>query len=103
MPNTSPVGVVTTALTTVDATSRVSFYAGGDKIGDYAVDNGITPAPGTVSALRFGATDPGNLQPASLVIQAVYGWTAVLSDADFHRLNGPETRNVSVWARFATT
>jgi hypothetical protein len=26
---------------------------------------------------------------------------AVLSDADFHRLNGPETRNVSVWARFA--
>jgi len=26
---------------------------------------------------------------------------AVLSKADFHRLNGPETRNVSVWARFA--
>ena len=26
---------------------------------------------------------------------------AVLSAADFHRLNGPETRNVSVWARFA--
>lgn len=26
---------------------------------------------------------------------------AVLSMADFHRLNGPETRNVSVWARFA--
>jgi hypothetical protein len=26
---------------------------------------------------------------------------AVLSQADFHRLNGPETRNVSVWARFA--
>lgn len=26
---------------------------------------------------------------------------AVLSEADFHRLNGPETRNVSVWARFA--
>jgi hypothetical protein len=26
---------------------------------------------------------------------------AVLSDADFHRLNGPETRSVSVWARFA--
>jgi len=25
----------------------------------------------------------------------------VLSLADFHRLNGPETRNVSVWARFA--
>jgi hypothetical protein len=26
---------------------------------------------------------------------------AVLSEADFHRLNGPETRVVSVWARFA--
>lgn len=26
---------------------------------------------------------------------------AVLTEADFHRLNGPETRNVSVWARFA--
>jgi len=26
---------------------------------------------------------------------------AVLSEADFHRLNGPETWNVSVWARFA--
>lgn len=26
---------------------------------------------------------------------------AVLSEGDFHRLNGPETRNVSVWARFS--
>jgi hypothetical protein len=26
---------------------------------------------------------------------------AVLSEADFHRLNGPETSSVSVWARFA--
>ena len=26
---------------------------------------------------------------------------AVLSEADFHRLNGPETISVSVWARFA--
>jgi hypothetical protein len=26
---------------------------------------------------------------------------AVLSEADFHRLNGPETVSVSVWARFA--
>ncbi|QNN65213.1 hypothetical protein H9L12_00715 [Sphingomonas rhizophila] len=26
---------------------------------------------------------------------------AVLSESDFHRLCGPETRNVSVWARFA--
>ena len=26
---------------------------------------------------------------------------AVLSEADFDRLNGPKTRNVSVWARFA--
>ena len=26
---------------------------------------------------------------------------AVLSEKDFHRLNGPETRSVSVWARFS--
>ena len=26
---------------------------------------------------------------------------AVLNEGDFHRLNGPETRSVSVWARFA--
>jgi hypothetical protein len=26
---------------------------------------------------------------------------AVLSEADFHRLNGPETSSVSIWARFA--
>src|SRR6478672_7183330 len=26
---------------------------------------------------------------------------AVLSEGDFHRLNGPETSSVSVWARFA--
>src|SRR5215212_10413973 len=26
---------------------------------------------------------------------------AVLSEADFHRLNGPDTASVSVWARFA--
>lgn len=26
---------------------------------------------------------------------------AVLSESNFHRLNGPETRNVSVWARFS--
>ena len=88
MPDTSPVGVVTTALTTVDASSRVSFYAGGDKIGDYTVNNGITPAPEALTALRFGATDPGNLQPASLVIQAIYGWTAVLSDGDARLVSG---------------
>jgi hypothetical protein len=29
------------------------------------------------------------------------GKYAVLSEGDFHRLNGPETRSVSVWARFA--
>ena len=32
---------------------------------------------------------------------ALHAKYAVLSEADFHRLNGPETRNVSVWARFA--
>ena len=33
--------------------------------------------------------------------EGLAGKYAVLSEADFHRLNGPETRSVSVWARFA--
>jgi hypothetical protein len=33
--------------------------------------------------------------------EALVAKYAVLSEADFHRLNGPETRSVSVWARFA--
>ena len=33
--------------------------------------------------------------------EGLAGKYAVLSLDDFHRLNGPETRNVSVWARFA--
>ena len=42
---------------------------------------------------------PPNVFPfASGGMSAKY---AVLSEADFHRLCGPETRNVSVWARFA--
>jgi hypothetical protein len=44
------------------------------------------------------------LIPPNVFPFAHYGLTAkyaVLSEADFHRLNGPETRNVSVWARFA--
>jgi hypothetical protein len=88
MPDTSPVGVATTALVTVDASSKVSFYAGGDKIGEYPVDTGTIPAPETLAALRFGATDPDNLQPASLVIQAIYGWTSVLSDSDARLVSG---------------
>jgi hypothetical protein len=42
---------------------------------------------------------PPNVFPfAHAGLKAKY---AVLSEADFHRLNGPETRSVSVWARFA--
>lgn len=42
---------------------------------------------------------PPNVFPFALSgLAAKY---AVLSEADFHRLNGLETRNVSVWARFA--
>lgn len=42
---------------------------------------------------------PPNVFPFALgELAAKY---AVLSEADFHRLCGPETRNVSVWARFA--
>ena len=42
---------------------------------------------------------PPNVFPAQH--EGLIAKYAVLSEADFHRLNGPETRNVSVWARFA--
>jgi hypothetical protein len=48
---------------------------------------------------RANALIPPNVFPfAHGDLAAKY---AVLSEADFHRLNGPETRSVSVWARFA--
>jgi hypothetical protein len=48
---------------------------------------------------RANALIPPNVFPFSHgTLAAKY---AVLSEADFHRLNGAETRNVSVWARFA--
>jgi len=48
---------------------------------------------------RANALIPPNVFPfAHEGLAAKY---AVLSEADFYRLNGPETRNVSVWARFA--
>lgn len=48
---------------------------------------------------RANALIPPNVFPFSHDgLAAKY---AVLSEADFYRLNGAETRNVSVWARFA--
>ncbi len=48
---------------------------------------------------RANALIPPNVFPFQLgELAAKY---AVLSEADFYRLNGPETANVSVWARFA--
>ena len=57
----------------------------------------------TAYAKRWMATAnrlvPPNVFPFTHdVLAAKY---AVLSETDFARLNGPETRNVSVWARFA--
>ena len=48
---------------------------------------------------KANALVPPNVFPFELDgLAAKY---AVLNEADFHRLNGPETRSVSVWARFA--
>ncbi len=57
----------------------------------------------TAYAKRWMAT-ANRLIPPNVFPYAHQGLAAkyaVLSEADFHRLNGPETRNVSVWARFA--
>ena len=48
---------------------------------------------------RANALVPPNVFPVQH--DGLAGKYAVLSEDDFHRLNGSETRNVSVWARFA--
>ena len=48
---------------------------------------------------KANALIPPNVFPFQL--EGLAAKYAVLSDRDFYRLNGPETRNVSVWARFA--
>ncbi|PSJ38617.1 hypothetical protein C7I55_19250 [Sphingomonas deserti] len=62
-------------------------------VSDYAVAYGKS---WMVSANRLIPPNVFPFQHEGLV--AKY---AVLSEADFHRLNGPETLSVSVWARFA--
>ena len=90
-----------------EAARAVLFY--GSCLRDVALDGGMLDFYLIVSDYRaaYGGTwlaaanrlIPPNVFPfAHEGLAAKY---AVLSEADFHRLNGPETRNVSVWARFA--
>src|SRR5688572_21243972 len=80
MPNTAPRGESVTVLMTVDSTSRIALYSGGTKISEQAVGNNTPAIPLTVSALRFGATEPNGYAPGSFLIEQVSGWTAPLSD-----------------------
>jgi hypothetical protein len=77
-----PVGTVTTAVLTVDAGVGVVLYAGGGKVSEQLVAAGDNLVTGTVSVLRFAATHPSGLQPASLVIQEIRSWRAPLDEAD---------------------
>ena len=90
-----------------EASSAVLFY--GSCLRDQPVEGSMLDFYLVVSDYRAAyskrwqavanAAIPPNVFPfAHAGLAAKY---AVLSEADFHRLNGPETLNVSVWARFA--
>ncbi len=90
-----------------EAARAVLFY--GSCLRDVALDGGMLDFYLIVSDYRaaYGSTwlaEANRLIPPNVFPFAHEGLAAkyaVLSEADFHRLNGPETRNVSVWARFA--
>ena len=65
----------------------------------YLIVSDYTAAYGSGYLARANRLVPPNVFPFEH--DGLIAKVAVLSEADFHRLNGPETRNVSVWARFA--
>jgi hypothetical protein len=77
-----PVGIITTAVLTVEAGVKVALYAGGGKVSEQSAAAGDDLTTGTVSVLRFGATVPSGLEPASLLIQEIRAWRAPLDEAD---------------------
>jgi hypothetical protein len=90
-----------------DAARAVLFYGSclresqldGLMLDFYLIVSDYRAAYGDSWMVRANQWIPPNVFPfESGGLMAKY---AVLSEADFHRLNGPKTRNVSVWARFA--
>jgi len=90
-----------------DASRAVLFYGSclrdqpieGSMLDFYLIVSDYPSAYGKRWQAAANALIPPNVFPfAHDGLAAKY---AVLSEADFQRLNGPETYNVSVWARFA--
>lgn len=77
-----PVGAVTTAVLVVEAGVGVTLYAGGGKVSEQLAAAGDNLVTGTVSVLRFAATHPSGLQPASVLIQEIRAWRSPLDEAD---------------------
>jgi hypothetical protein len=84
----APIGTASTVLMTVNPNAKIAVYSGGAKMGEQIVGITGAPSPVAVAALRFGATEPSGLQPGSIVIQAIYGWTSPLSEADSLLVSG---------------
>ena len=90
-----------------EASRAVLFY--GSCLRDVALDGAMLDFYLIVSSYRAAYRKrwqavANSLLPPNVFPFAHAGLTAkyaVLSEADFHRLCGPETINVSVWARFA--
>ena len=90
-----------------DASRAVLFYGSclresqldGLMLDFYLIVSDYDAAYGRGWLARANALIPPNVFPFH--DGALASKYAVLSEADFHRLNGAETANVSVWARFA--
>ena len=90
-----------------NASRAVLFYGsclreqqlGGLMLDFYLIVSDYDAAYGRGWLARANALIPPNVFPFHH--GALASKYAVLSEADFHRLNGAETANVSVWARFA--
>jgi hypothetical protein len=79
MPNIAPLGEAVTVLMTVNSSSRIALFSGGEKIADQAVGN-VTPL--TVATLRFGSTEPNGFNPGTFLMEQISGWSIPMSDLD---------------------
>lgn len=90
-----------------DASRAVLFYGSclrtaeldGQMLDFYLVVSSYEAAYGKSWLVRANKLLPPNVFPAEH--DGLVAKLAVLSEEDFHRLNGPEASAVSVWARFA--
>jgi hypothetical protein len=79
MPNIAPRGDAVTVLMTVDSSSLISLFGGGEKIAEQTIGN---VRPLTVATLRFGSTEPNGFNPGAFLMEQISAWSIPMSDLD---------------------